>query len=41
MLPKKAEYVNLNPYVLHLYSPLESDPLPDFRGIDSLGNLGI
>lgn len=41
VLPVKAEYVNINPYVLHLYSPLERDPLPDFRGVDSRGTLGI
>lgn len=29
--PPKAKYVNINPNVLHLWSPLEGDPpLPDF-----------
>lgn len=37
VLPCKAEYVNVNPAVLHLYSSLERDPLPDFRGIDETG----
>lgn len=42
VLPPRAEYVNLNPDVLHLYAPLERDPLPDFRGWDeSLGRLAI
>lgn len=41
VLPPRAEYVNVNPYVLNLYSPLERDPLPDFRGIDSEGRLAI
>ncbi len=41
VLPPKAEYVNVNPYVLHLFAPLERDPLPDFRGIDSTGRLAI
>jgi hypothetical protein len=41
VLPPRAEYVNLNPHVLHLYAPLERDPLPDFRGIDSGGRLAI
>ena len=31
VLPKESEYVSLHPYVLHLYSNLERDPLPDFR----------
>lgn len=31
VLPPRAEYVNLNPNVLHLYAPLDRDPLPDFR----------
>jgi hypothetical protein len=41
VLPPKAEYVNVNPYVLHLYAALEKDPLPDFRGPDPLGNFGV
>ncbi len=41
VLPPRAEYVNFNPYVLHLYSCLERDPLPDFRGTDSTGLTAI
>ena len=41
ILPPRAEYVNLNPYVLHLYACLERDPLPDFRGVDSAGRIAI
>lgn len=30
--PKKSEHYNLHPFCLHLYSPIERDPLPaDFR----------
>ena len=31
VFPKKSEWVNFHPGVLHLYSPLDFDPLPDFR----------
>jgi len=31
VLPAEAEHYNLHPYCLHLYSPIDSDPLPDFR----------
>jgi hypothetical protein len=31
VLPPRAEYVNLQPHVLHLFVSLEGDPLPDFR----------
>ena len=42
VLPPRAEYVNINPHVLHLYTCLERDPLPDFRGIDrTTGQLAI
>lgn len=41
ILPPRAEYVNINPHVLHLYAPLERDPLPDFRGTDSTGTVAI
>lgn len=41
VLPPRAEYVNAHPNVLHLYAPLEQDPLPDFRGTDSTGFTGI
>lgn len=30
VFPKEEEYVNIHPYVLHLWSNLERDPLPDF-----------
>lgn len=29
--PSEAEYVNVHPYVLHLWCPLDHDPIPDFR----------
>ena len=42
ILPPRAEYVNINPFVLHLYAPLEVDPLPDFRAWDdSQGQMAI
>lgn len=31
IFPTEAEYVNLHPYVLHLWSCLNDDGLPDFR----------
>jgi len=31
VLPAESEYVNLHPYVLHLWSNLDRDLLPDFR----------
>ena len=31
VLPAEAEYVNHHPNVLHLWSCLDGDPLPDFR----------
>ncbi len=30
VFPKESEYVNIHPYVLHLWANLERDPLPDF-----------
>ena len=31
VFPTRADYVNINPYVLHLWAPLEGElPLPDF-----------
>lgn len=37
ILPPEAEYVNLHPYVLHLWACLDGDPLPDFtQGSGSL-----
>lgn len=42
VLPPRAEYVNINPHVLHLYACLERDPLPDFRGVSpSTGQIAI
>lgn len=41
VLPPRAEYVNINPFVLHLYAPLEHDPMPDFRGTNILGVTAI
>jgi hypothetical protein len=31
VLPRQAEYVNVHPNVLHLWSCLDGDPVPDFR----------
>jgi hypothetical protein len=32
VFPPRARHVNIHPYCLHLWSPLEGDePLPDFR----------
>lgn len=31
VLPAEEEHVNDNTNVLHLFSPLDADPLPDFR----------
>lgn len=28
---RKSQHVNINPYVLHLWSCLDGDPTPDFR----------
>lgn len=37
VLPPRAEYVNIHPYVLHAFVCLEGDPLPDFtRGSGSI-----
>lgn len=41
VLPPKNEYVNDNEFVLHLYTPLERDPLPDFRHLTTDGVLGL
>jgi hypothetical protein len=30
VLPKRSEHVNIHPYVLHLFSCMDEDPLPDF-----------
>lgn len=34
VLPKRSEHFNFAKHCLHLYSPLDSDPLPDFRAQD-------
>lgn len=31
VFPSDDEHYNLHPYCLHLYAPLDADPLPDFR----------
>lgn len=31
VLPKQSEHYNFAKHCLHLYSPLDRDPLPDFR----------
>jgi hypothetical protein len=31
VLPPEAEYVNVHPYVLHLWHCLDGRPVPDFR----------
>lgn len=31
VLPRKSEYVNINPRVLHLWHCVDGDPTPDFR----------
>ncbi len=31
VFPRKDEYVNVHPFVLHLWSCLDGDPVPDFR----------
>lgn len=38
VIPDRDHYINLNPYVLHLFLPIDGDPfLPDFtRGSGSL-----
>jgi len=41
VLPPRAEYVNDNPHVLHLFVALERDPLPDFRHRTLEGVLGL
>lgn len=32
VLPQKDRYVNINPYVLHLFTCLDGDGLPEFSG---------
>jgi len=42
VLPPEAEHVNIDPNVLHWFSPLEGDPLPDFRWTDvETGQVGL
>lgn len=31
VFPRQADYVNIHPYVLHLWACLDGDPVPDFR----------
>jgi hypothetical protein len=31
IMPSETEYVNVHPYCLHLWCPLDHDPIPDFR----------
>jgi hypothetical protein len=31
VLPRRQDYVNDHPYVLHLFRCLDGDPVPDFR----------
>jgi hypothetical protein len=33
--------VNIKDNVLHLYAPLERDPLPDFRMVQESGQVGL
>jgi len=32
VFPSRAKYVNLHPFVLHLFSCLDGEPMPDFTG---------
>lgn len=32
----ESEHVNLHPFVLHLWAPIDHRPTPDFRNIDGL-----
>lgn len=42
IMPSEAEYVNVHPYCLHLWSPLDHDPIPDFRRFEpKLGKAAI
>jgi hypothetical protein len=41
VLPPASEYVNIHPHCLHLYAPVEHDPLPDFRMRQPDGRPGI
>lgn len=34
VFPVQSEYVNLHPFVLHLWACLDGDGLPDFRNVD-------
>jgi hypothetical protein len=33
VLPRASEYVNVHPYVLHLWSCLDGEVVPDFRAL--------
>ena len=41
VFPSEEEHVNIHAYCLHLYAPLERDPLPDFRMVQGDGRVGI
>lgn len=41
VLPPRPEHVNDHPYCLHLFSPLDRDPLPDFRMQDFTGRVSL
>lgn len=41
VFPIRDEYVNHHPHVLHLFAPLERDPLPDFRAVMLGGGFSI
>lgn len=37
VLAPRSQWVNINPYVLHLFECMDADPLPDFtRGLGTL-----
>lgn len=41
VFPSEDEHVNIHAFCLHLYAPLERDPLPDFRMVQTDGVVGI
>lgn len=41
VLPRAEEYVNIHPYVLHLWCCVDGDPVPDFRYRDASGLVGV
>ncbi|HET9954126.1 MAG TPA: hypothetical protein VFQ61_06465 [Polyangiaceae bacterium] len=36
VFPPEAKHVNVHPYCLHLWSPIDHEPLPDFRSAEGL-----